>query len=83
MPAVRKRLREKVDRAIARALVADSDETYVSALRAIQRQVNDEDLFALWFGSPLDAVLVQANISGYQPNKVWQGWETRRLWRDS
>jgi peptide/nickel transport system substrate-binding protein len=74
---------EKVDRAIARALVADSDETYVSALRAIQRQVNDEDLFALWFGSPLDAVLVQANISGYQPNKVWQGWETRRLWRDS
>jgi ABC-type transport system substrate-binding protein len=74
---------EKVDRAIARAMVADSDETYVSALRAIQRQVNDEDLFALWLGSPLDAVLVQANISGYQPNKVWQGWETRRLWRDS
>ncbi len=73
---------DKVDRAIQRALVADSDETYISALRAIQRQVNDEDPFALWLGSPLDAVLVQANISGYQPNKAWQGWETSRLWRN-
>jgi peptide/nickel transport system substrate-binding protein len=73
---------EKVDRAIARTLDATSDEEYVSALHAIQRQVNDEDLFALWFGSPLDAVLVQENISGYQPNKNWQGWETNRLWRD-
>jgi peptide/nickel transport system substrate-binding protein len=73
---------EKVERAITRALVAQSDEDYVSALHAIQRQVNDEDLFALWFGSPLDAVLVQDDISGYQPNKVWQGWETSRIWRD-
>jgi ABC-type transport system substrate-binding protein len=73
---------EKVDRAIARALDATSDEEYVSALHAIQRQVNNEDLFALWFGSPLDAVLVQENVSGYQPNKNWQGWETNRLWRD-
>jgi ABC-type transport system substrate-binding protein len=73
---------EKVERAITRALVAQSDEDYVSALHAIQRQVNDEDLFALWFGSPLDAVLVQDDISGYQPNKLWQGWETSRIWRD-
>jgi ABC-type transport system substrate-binding protein len=72
----------KVNRAISRALNASSDDEYRSALHAIQRQVNDEDLFALWLGSPLDAVLVQADISGFQPNKVWQGWESSRIWRD-
>lgn len=72
---------EKVNRGIERALVATSDEEFVSALHAIQRQVNDEDLFALWLGSPMDAVVVKDDIRGFQPNKVWQGWETSRLWR--
>jgi ABC-type transport system substrate-binding protein len=73
---------EKVDRAIARALDAPDGDEYRSALHAIQRQVNDEDLVALWLGSPLDPVLVQEGISGYRPNKNWQGWETSRIWRD-
>ena len=72
----------QVNRAIARALEAESEDDYRSAIHAIQRQVNDEDLFALWFGSPLDAVLVQSDISGFQPNKVWQGMEAHRLWRE-
>jgi ABC-type transport system substrate-binding protein len=73
---------DKVDRAINRALATTDDDEYRSALHAIQRQVNDEDLFALWLGSPLEAVLVQEGISGYRPNKNWQGWETSRIWRD-
>lgn len=73
---------EKVDRAIARMLDAASDEEYVSAVHAIQRQVNDEDLFALWLGSPLEAILVQDKVSGYRPNKLWQGLEASRIWRD-
>ncbi len=72
---------EKVNRGIERALVATNDEEYISALHAIQRQVNDEDLFALWLGSPLEAVVVKDDIRGFQPNKVWQGWETSRIWR--
>jgi peptide/nickel transport system substrate-binding protein len=72
---------DKVDRAIDRALTATSDDDYQSALHAIQRQVADEDLFALWFGTPLEAVLVQADIRGFQPNKQWQTWQTNRLWR--
>lgn len=73
---------DEVDRAIDQILTARRESDYLSGVHAIQRQVNDEDLFALWFGSPLDAVLVQEDISGFQPNKNWQGWETRRIWRD-
>lgn len=72
---------EQVDRAIDRALTATSDDDYRSALHAIQRQVANEDLFALWFGSPLEPVLAQAYILGFWPNKQWQGWHTNRLWR--
>ena len=72
---------DKVDRAIERALTATSDDEYRSALHAVQRQVANEDLFALWLGSPLEAVLVQADILGFQPNKQWQTWQTNRIWR--
>lgn len=72
---------EKVNRAIERALQATSENDLISALHAIQRQVNDEDLFALWLGSPLEVVLMQADIHGFQPNKVWPGMDIERLWR--
>ena len=72
---------DMVDRAIDRALTATSDNEYRSALHAIQRQVAEGDLFALWFGSPLEPVLVQADILGFRPNKQWQSWQTNRLWR--
>jgi peptide/nickel transport system substrate-binding protein len=40
-----------------------------------------DDLPALWFGFPRDLILVRKNILGYQPNSMWQYWNTWSLWR--
>jgi peptide/nickel transport system substrate-binding protein len=40
-----------------------------------------DDLPALWFGFPKDLILVRKNILGYQPNAMWQYWDTWKLWR--
>jgi peptide/nickel transport system substrate-binding protein len=40
-----------------------------------------DDLPALWFGFPRDLILVRKNINGYQPNSMWQFWNTWSLWR--
>ena len=64
-------------------LLADNDESeYVSALHAIQRQVANDDLFGLWLGSPDELVLAQDGISGFQPNKTLQTFESARIWRN-
>jgi peptide/nickel transport system substrate-binding protein len=68
------------DEAIAAALRAPDVPTQRRALRDLQRAVND-DLFGLWFGFPKDLILVRPDILGYQPNKMWQTWDTRKLWR--
>ena len=47
---------------------------------ALQKETNN-DLFALWFGFPRDLVLVRQDIHGFQPNKQWQTWDTRKLWK--
>jgi peptide/nickel transport system substrate-binding protein len=72
---------EAVNRAISRALVATDESEYLSALHAIQRTVAGDDLFALWFGSPDELVLTQADVSGFQPNKVWQTLESGEIWK--
>lgn len=41
----------------------------------------DEDLFGLWFGFPHDLVLVRPDIQGFSPNKLFQTYGTRHLWR--
>jgi len=41
-----------------------------------------DDLPALWFGFPRDLILVRKNIKGYQPNAMWQYWNTWSLWRE-
>jgi peptide/nickel transport system substrate-binding protein len=71
---------DAVDEAIAEALVSYDIDAQRKALRRLQQAAND-DLFGLWLGFPQDLVLVAADIEGYQPNKVWQTAETRRLWR--
>ena len=40
-----------------------------------------DDMPALWFGFPRDLILVRKNIQGYQPNSMWQYWNTWSLWR--
>lgn len=70
----------EVDQAIRRILTAPDLATQREALSALQRTVN-EDLFGLWFGFPRDLILVRPDIQGYQPNKMWQTWDTRKLWR--
>lgn len=69
-----------VDQAIRQILTATDQETQVEALSNLQRTVND-DLFGLWFGFPRDLILVRSEIQGFQPNKMWQTWDTRKLWR--
>ena len=71
-----------VDDAIAVALSSPDVPTQRRALRDLQRAAND-DLFGLWLGFPKDLVLVRPDIFGYGPNKVWQTWGTRKLWRRS
>jgi peptide/nickel transport system substrate-binding protein len=69
-----------VDQAIRRILEATDLEDQRAALDELQELTND-DLFGLWFGFPRDLILVRPDIQGYQPNKMWQTWDTRKLWR--
>ncbi len=73
---------EAVDQAIAEALAAVDLATQREALGRLQRAAN-EHLFGLWFGFPQDLILVRPEILGFQPNKLWQTWDTRKLWRRS
>ena len=68
-----------VNEAIASYLQSWKIDDMRKALSTIQRATN-EDLFALWLGFPKQPVLVQPEISGFQPNKMWQSWNTWSLW---
>jgi peptide/nickel transport system substrate-binding protein len=70
----------EADVAIRHYLNATSDAEARQALIDLQATTNAE-LFALWFGFPRDLVLVRPEIRGFQPNKLWQTWNTRSLWR--
>jgi peptide/nickel transport system substrate-binding protein len=71
---------EAVDRAIDQALVATDDTALAEAIAVIQTETTT-DLFALWLGQPLEAVLVRPEVGGFTPNLLWQTWDTRKLWR--
>jgi ABC-type transport system substrate-binding protein len=66
---------------VIREILAESDPTAQRRWLVRLQRLTNEDLFGLWFGFPRDLVLVGANIQGYQPNKMWQTWDTRKLWR--
>ena len=68
------------DAAIDEFLGAVSVERQATALRRLQRVVN-EDLFGLWLGFPDDLVLVAAGIEGFTPDMAWQTARTWDLWR--
>jgi peptide/nickel transport system substrate-binding protein len=70
----------EVDEAISSYLNAWKQDEMVSALKTIQR-VTNEDPFALWLGFPQQPVLIRPDISGFQPNKMWQTWNTWSLSR--
>jgi peptide/nickel transport system substrate-binding protein len=40
-----------------------------------------DDMPAFWFGFPRDLILVKPNLQGYQPNAMWQYWDTWKMWR--
>jgi peptide/nickel transport system substrate-binding protein len=69
-----------VDQTIRRILATTDLDEQRDALADLQETVND-DLFGLWFGFPRDLILARPDIQGYQPNKMWQTWDTRKLWR--
>ena len=71
---------DDVDRAI-RAILSETDPAAQKAALIELQRLTNEDLFGLWFGFPRDLVLARADIQGYQPNKMWQTWDTRKLWR--
>jgi peptide/nickel transport system substrate-binding protein len=68
------------DAAIAAFLASRSLADQRTALGRLQQAV-DRDLFGLWFGFPQSPVLVDADIDGFQPDKIWQTAGTARLWR--
>lgn len=69
-----------VDKALRDFLDAKTHEEQIAPLAELQA-ITNEDLFGLWFGFPRDLILVQADVQGYQPNKQWQTWNTRSMWR--
>jgi peptide/nickel transport system substrate-binding protein len=73
---------EAVDAAIAEWFGTTDIEAMKVALYKLQRAVTD-DPFGLFFGFPQDPVLVRSGILGYQPNKIWQSWNTRMLWKST
>jgi peptide/nickel transport system substrate-binding protein len=70
-----------VDDAIFAYLSATDVDAMREQLQIIQEQTND-DLFALWLGFPSQPVLIRPDLSGFQPNKMWQSWNTWALWQD-
>ena len=69
----------EADAAIEAYLGASTLEDQQAALKDLQRVTND-DLFALWLGSPKTLVLVAADRLGYLPDRYWPGAETAALW---
>lgn len=70
----------EADAAIEEFLSAVSISRQTTALRRLQRAVND-DLFGLWLGFPDDLVLVASDVAGFQPDMAWQTARTWDLWR--
>ncbi len=70
-----------VDQAIAAWTKAYKTADMVGAMKSLQ-DAADKNLFGLWFGFPNDLILVREHIQGFQPNKMWQTWNTRLLWDD-
>jgi peptide/nickel transport system substrate-binding protein len=71
-----------VDQAIRDFLTAKNQDGARDPLLRLQKETND-DLFGLWFGFPQELILVRPDIQGFQPNILWQTWETRLLWRET
>ena len=69
------------DAAINEFLGTVSIERQASALRRLQRAVN-EDLFGLWLGFPRDLVLMAEGIAGFTPDMAWQTARTWDMWQD-
>jgi peptide/nickel transport system substrate-binding protein len=69
----------EADAAIDEFLDSLSFARQASALRRLQRAVND-DLFGLWFGFPHDLVLAAPEIAGFAPDISWQTARTAELW---
>ena len=44
------------------------------------QEVIADDLPAIWLGFPRDLILVRPHLRGYQPNAMWQYWDTWKLW---
>lgn len=69
-----------VDDAIRDYLTAANPDEARDALIRLQQAAND-DLFGLWFGFPQELILARPDIQGFQPNILWETWNTRQLWR--
>lgn len=72
----------EADAAIEQFLNAVSIERQASALKRLQRAV-DEDLFGLWLGFPMDLILIAGGVEGFSPDMAWQTLRTWGLWRSA
>jgi peptide/nickel transport system substrate-binding protein len=73
---------DEVDDLLKKILISPNLTSQATMLDRLQQIVNQEDLFALWFGFPNDLVLARNDVQGYQPNKFLPVIDTRLLWRD-
>lgn len=73
---------EEVDDLLKKILISPNLTSQANLLDRLQRIVNGEDLFGLWFGFPNDLVLARNEIQGYQPNKFLPVIDTRAIWWD-
>jgi peptide/nickel transport system substrate-binding protein len=62
-------------------IIREPDLTKQKALLGQFQAIIADDLPALWFGFPRDLILVKKNLLGYQPNIMWQYWDTWKIWR--
>ncbi len=69
----------EVDQALVNYLQAVDIDEMKRELSIVQRQTND-DPFAIWLGFPKQPVLIRPDVAGFQPNKMWQSWNTWSLW---
>ncbi len=69
--------------AVDEAIMTYLNSVEVDQMRAqlqIIQQVTNDDLFALWLGFPKQPVLIRPDVAGFQPNKMWQSWNSWALW---
>ncbi len=67
--------------ALLQQIIREPDLTKQKDLLGKFQEIIADDMPAFWLGFPRDLILVKKTIQGYQPNAMWQYWDTWKLWK--